>query len=161
MNWEAMGAIGEMVGATSVFLTLAYLALQIRQNTNAVSAAALDSSLGGVTGVRAKIFEDPSLTEIYLQGLENPEALSRTDKSRFTLLMHNILWALWNVYSQARYADLSADVWESQKQVVYRTVSSNGGSWFLKEFGQEFPESFRLEIKDIVSQLNTEKQAQS
>ena len=159
MNWEAIGAIGEVVGATAVFLTLAYLALQIRQNTNAVSASALDSSVGAVNGVRAKIFEDPLLTEIYLQGLENPETLSRTDKTRFTLVMHNILWALWNVYSQAKYADLSADVWESQRQVVYRTVSSNGGSWFLKEFGQEFPKSFRREIGDIVSQLNAEKQA--
>ena len=159
MNWEAICAIGEVVGATAVFLTLAYLALQIRQNTNAVSASALDSSVGAVTGVRAKIFEDPLLTEIYLQGLENPETLSRTDKTRFTLVMHNILWALWNVYSQAKYADLSADVWESQRQVVYRTVSSNGGSWFLKEFGQEFPKSFRREIGDIVSQLNAEKQA--
>mgnify|MGYP003300637055 CR=1 FL=1 len=34
MNWEAMGAIGEVVGAIAVVLTLAYLAIQVRQNSN-------------------------------------------------------------------------------------------------------------------------------
>jgi hypothetical protein len=31
MNWEAIGAIGEIVGALAVFGTLAYLAVQIKQ----------------------------------------------------------------------------------------------------------------------------------
>ncbi len=29
MNWEAIGAIGEIIGALAVFLTLAYLAIKI------------------------------------------------------------------------------------------------------------------------------------
>ena len=33
MNWDAIGAIGEIIGALAVFLTLVYLATQIRQNT--------------------------------------------------------------------------------------------------------------------------------
>ncbi len=31
MSWDAVGAIGEVLGAIAVFVTLAYLALQIRQ----------------------------------------------------------------------------------------------------------------------------------
>jgi hypothetical protein len=30
MNWEAIGAIGEIVGAVAVVMTLGYLAMQIR-----------------------------------------------------------------------------------------------------------------------------------
>ena len=33
MNWEALGAIGEIVGAVAVVVTLGYLAVQIRKNT--------------------------------------------------------------------------------------------------------------------------------
>lgn len=33
MNWDAIGAVGEVVGAIAVVATLFYLALQIRQNT--------------------------------------------------------------------------------------------------------------------------------
>lgn len=33
MNWDAIGAVGEIVGALAVVLTLGYLAAQIKQNT--------------------------------------------------------------------------------------------------------------------------------
>ncbi len=38
MNWEAIGSAGEVIGAVAVFLTLLYLARQIRDNTRALSA---------------------------------------------------------------------------------------------------------------------------
>ena len=31
MNWDAIGAVGELLGSTAVFVTLGYLALQMRQ----------------------------------------------------------------------------------------------------------------------------------
>lgn len=40
MNWEAIGAIGEVVGAMAVIFTLVFLAIQIRSNTNAIRANA-------------------------------------------------------------------------------------------------------------------------
>jgi len=38
MNWDALGALAEMVGSTAVILTLVYLALQTRQNSVIASA---------------------------------------------------------------------------------------------------------------------------
>ncbi len=40
MNWEAIGAIAESLGAVGVITTLAYLAQQIRQNTSTVRTSA-------------------------------------------------------------------------------------------------------------------------
>ena len=36
MNWEAIGAVGEILGAAGVIITLVYLASQLRQNTRAL-----------------------------------------------------------------------------------------------------------------------------
>jgi hypothetical protein len=36
MNWEAIGAVGEILGAAGVIITLVYLAGQLRQNTRAL-----------------------------------------------------------------------------------------------------------------------------
>ena len=33
MNWEAIGAVGEVVGAAGVILSLLYLSRQVGQNT--------------------------------------------------------------------------------------------------------------------------------
>jgi len=43
MNWEAVGAVGEILGAIAVLITLGYLAVQIRQNTRAMKTSALSS----------------------------------------------------------------------------------------------------------------------
>lgn len=43
MNWEAIGAIGELVSGIAVIATLIYLSVQIRQNTN-INASAVRQS---------------------------------------------------------------------------------------------------------------------
>ena len=39
MNWEAIGAVGELAGAVAVIVTLIYLAGQLRQNTKALRSS--------------------------------------------------------------------------------------------------------------------------
>jgi len=36
MNWDAIGALAEAIGAIAVIVTLVYLAIQLRQNTRAI-----------------------------------------------------------------------------------------------------------------------------
>ena len=45
MNWEAIGAVGEVLGAATVLITLGYLAVQIRQNTQVMQNSALGAAL--------------------------------------------------------------------------------------------------------------------
>ena len=48
MNWEAIGAIGEITGALAVVVTLVYLSFQLRHNTYATRAStaqALEDSI--------------------------------------------------------------------------------------------------------------------
>ncbi len=94
MNWDAAGAIGEIIGALAVFLTLIYLALQIRQNTKAVQASAIDASISKVTSVRQSMYENAEVAAIYVKGLANPDDLNEESRTRFRLLMHNILLSI-------------------------------------------------------------------
>ncbi|NND83341.1 MAG: hypothetical protein HKN50_13010 [Gammaproteobacteria bacterium] len=150
MNWEAAGAIGEIVGAIAVFLTLAYLAMQIRQNTDAVRAAALDSSVNALSNIRAKLHDNGELTEIYLRGCDDPQSLTKAELTRFILLITNILWSTLNLYTQSQYANLSASVWESQKPILKRILNTNGGKWYWLHFKSEYEEIFATEIDEIV-----------
>jgi len=73
MNWDAVGAVGEIVGALAVFLTLAYLAIQIRQNTRAVQSSAIDSSINRISAMRQSLSENTELATLYLKGGKDPE----------------------------------------------------------------------------------------
>ncbi len=53
MNWEAVGAIAELLGGIGVIVSLFYLAMQIQQNTRSVRAASyqsVTSSLSQLSG---------------------------------------------------------------------------------------------------------------
>ena len=43
MNWDAIGAVAELLGAIGVIASLIYVATQIRRNTSAVYAIAYQS----------------------------------------------------------------------------------------------------------------------
>jgi hypothetical protein len=45
MNWEAIGAIGETVGALGVVISLLYLATQLRHSSRTAKASALDQAV--------------------------------------------------------------------------------------------------------------------
>ena len=47
MNWDAIGAVGELLGAVAVILTLVYLASQIRQNTATSLATTYSATTNG------------------------------------------------------------------------------------------------------------------
>jgi hypothetical protein len=150
MDWEAASAIGQIIGALGVFLTLVYLALQIRQNTKAVQASAVDASISKVTSVRQSIYENADVCEIYAKGLVAPDDLDEESQTRFRILMHNILLAISNIYSQTHLAGLSSSMWESQLVLLRRVVTSPGGQWFWKEYQLEFDENFRRQIEAIL-----------
>ena len=47
MNWEALGALAELLGAISVFLTLIYLARQINENSKLQKISAYNAMITG------------------------------------------------------------------------------------------------------------------
>jgi hypothetical protein len=66
MNWEAIGAVGEVLGAIGVIATLAYLAIQIRQNTSQQKREELVSIQHGQNTVIAQL-RDPRVFGAYVR----------------------------------------------------------------------------------------------
>jgi hypothetical protein len=150
MDWNAVGTIGEIIGALAVFLTLGYLAVQIRQNTKAVRASALDSSVHAVNVVRVAMFESAEVTALYRKGLEAFDELDDDERMRFRLLVHTILWSVWNIYAQTEHGGLSSSTWEAQAPLLDRIVNTRGGLWFWNEYQMEFEETFRKEVSKVI-----------
>ncbi len=94
LNLEDLGNLGEFVGAIAVVVTLAYLALQIRQNTRALGHAEQRAILEDGNNWRANLIQDPKIAEIYRKGLLDPNALDPIEKLRFRMLL-DALFVTW------------------------------------------------------------------
>jgi len=64
MNWEAIGAIGEILGAAAVVVSLIYLAVQIRANHKEVRLAAMHE-ISVEFRESISTFADPQMAELF------------------------------------------------------------------------------------------------
>jgi hypothetical protein len=80
MNWEAIGAIGEIVGAIAVFVTLLYLGIQLRLNTRALKSSTFQEISASTAETMQVIASTPGMSELIVKSQAGIGALSgRTD----------------------------------------------------------------------------------
>ena len=148
MTIQDWGSVGEILGAVATIATLIYLAMQIRQNTQALQAASIDSTIRAANDIRAHLFSDAQVTDIYRRGLANVDDLDETDRERFRLIMTNALWAFWNTYTQSNLGNRQS--WLSQRNIIARFLSQPGGVWFWESYRAEFDPEFQAEVDQIL-----------
>ena len=80
MDWDAIGAIGEVVGAAAVVVTLAILIHQIKQNTRSVRQTAETALSHHVAAWSAEVVRNPDLGRIWDVAATDPESLTDDEK---------------------------------------------------------------------------------
>ena len=101
MNWEAIGAVAELLGALGVIASLIYLATQIRQNTRSSRETAWHSVLSDLQQFRSLIAQDPEVARVYREGLQDLKSLNDDDRWRFGALMQS-LYSVWETAFRTR-----------------------------------------------------------
>ena len=86
MNWEAIGAVAEVVGAAGVIASLLYLGIQIRQSTRTEQARAYQDIFSGFTAQNLEMFGAENI-DLIISGMRDFNSLSGGDRLRFDHLM--------------------------------------------------------------------------
>ncbi len=129
MNWDAIGAIGEIVGAGAVFITLIFLTVQLRQNTRAVEHSTERGAFEDGQAWLYGLVENPDVAGIYLAGLKG-EDLPAADSIRFRFLMQ----LLFHHWSHAKKHNVTRLVTVAD---VSRVLATRGGASYWKRARQE------------------------
>jgi len=92
MNWDAIGSIGEIIGAIGVVVSLIYLATQIRQNSIWLKSTVIESAGTRTGDLTATVYADPDLSRIVSIGFtQDAVNLSIEEKQRFALIMTRVM----------------------------------------------------------------------
>ena len=97
MNWDALGAIGEIIGAVAVLVTLFYLAAQIKMqnreleksNENVTAQLSVDLNNVFINNFDA-LMRDKEFVEIYLKGMSN-QPLDEIEIIQFSIFVNRWL----------------------------------------------------------------------
>ena len=87
VNWEAISAIGQVVGAIAVVVSLIYLANEVRRNTRETRDASMRWVSDNYTQWVRQVSGHPDLSELYYRGIHDFESLEGAERMRFSALM--------------------------------------------------------------------------
>jgi hypothetical protein len=159
MNWEAIGAIGEIAGAMAVIVTLIYLSAQIRQNTKASRLAAVQAASENSSRFSELIAVDPELSELFWRGMREPESLDPEEARRFVAVL-NVFVRREAVSFYLHKEGVMPDVlWAARVGALAGTLNQPGIRLFLEMGASSLPADFREFLAKVTSQPSTLSEA--
>ena len=150
MNWDAIGAIGENIGAIAVVASVIYLATQIkRQTTESKLAATRDLSAKRVDAMKA-VLNDEAVAEIYLRAIRDYESLKGVDRMRASSIFH-----IWARNSEQEFIHMGTGHADDPYLESVDHVMSNGMvvARGFRQWWQTTGQGFNKDFQDHVNEL--------
>ena len=134
MNWEAIGAVGELLGAVGVITTLVYLSRQIRDNSHQLKGTSTIAVYEYQRSLTEELGANPDMVSLIVRANHDWKALSPEEQRQV---------ALWNInesgywemcYQLMRQGALDEAVYKS-KEEYYLTLFNTPGrrEWWDNE----------------------------
>ena len=119
MNWEAIGAVGEILGALAVLLSLLYLAVQIRQNTASIKSSTFQNAISSISQVSLGIATDDDSSRIAQATFEGEIGdLTERDRFRVGLLLTGLFRNYENFWFQYESGVMEEHVWRGVRSAM-------------------------------------------
>jgi hypothetical protein len=154
MNWEAAGAIGEIVGAAAVVVSLVYLASQIRAQNRESRAASVHQVLHEYSTAISKLNER-EMADVWVAAMDDFDSLSPSQRLRFVIYLMVAVRSFEDAYFQWREGRLEDDIWHPLLTSLIDVKSTEAFSrfWELRRH------QFRPEFADYIDSLEEGKYA--
>jgi heme/copper-type cytochrome/quinol oxidase subunit 1 len=98
MNWEMISAVGQMLGAIGVIISLVYLAVQIRNQKTESRRAAINLLTTHWSDLMKAHVESEEFCALWLRGLDSFENLDPSSKMRFSAHLGRFLRTADSLY---------------------------------------------------------------
>ena len=146
MNWTAIGAIGEFLGAAGVITTLVYLAREVRQNTRATRLATSRSIAAAARDWNRPLLLDPELAWTFQVGTEDPGQLDEKEQARFIELCFSLLRMFEDAHYQYHSGAVDPEVWKGYERLYAAYAKAPG----FQAYWKERKETFRPEFREFI-----------
>ena len=152
MNWEAIGASGELIGAFAVVVSLIYVGVQVRHSAGAVrSAAATDASVT-MQNWYLEMGSNRQASHIWFNAMTSPDPLSTHDEFQFMMSMHAVLLGMQNSYFLSQEGTLDAEFREAITTAIVAVKDLPGMDRYWRQRRGFFHTGFAEYVDGLLTQ---------
>lgn len=157
MDWEAIGAVGEILGALGVIASLLYLALQINQSNKVTRATTYHEITKDVREAQQFQANSPDYASIMSKADEKGvESLTQEELNRWSGFVVTWLVVFENCFHSDRERIAHDELWPSARRGLKNMLRNNRSyrEWF--ELSDSLTSSFREEVSKICVEIDAE-----
>ncbi len=111
MNWDAIVAIAETIGAVAVVVTLIALWRQMKQNTQALSTSVYDSAMGGYNDLIRFLHSDAEASSLIRRGWFESRELTADEAFRLNIFVRYYVNHSYKLFRLYQRGVLPPDEW--------------------------------------------------
>lgn len=152
MTIAELGSIGELLGSIAVFISLIYLAFQIRSSTATARTSTYQSVVSDFSALNQSMTSTPDLSLLFVNALEDFTSLNADEKARVSQMFFMSFRNFENMYYQHRKGYLEEELWIGWKRLMLTYFARPGfQSWWSVRadvYSQSFAEFLRTEKID-------------
>lgn len=131
MTIAELGSLGELLGSVAVFISLIYLAFQIRSSTETARTSTYQSVVSDFSALNQSMTSTPDLSLLFVNALEDFASLNADQKARVSQLFFMCFRNFENMYYQHRKGYLENELWLGWKRLMLTYFARPGfQSWW-------------------------------
>lgn len=143
---QELGSLGELIVAIATVVTLAYLAIQIRANTNAIRSESRGRISGQTQGYSAVIGGSKEAASIFMRGLADLNSLHPEEQTQFSFLFTMIVNQAHDSHHEYRLGITDREVFSAHSSSALRLLRTPGG----KDYWRHHRSDFSLQFQEFV-----------
>lgn len=155
MSLDAWAAIAEIIGALAVVITLAYLAVQIRQNSSAIRSSNATTIHINTQNLAQAPMMDRELGDIILRAINGVEELSPSEKLAANAWFYQFLKSAELAHQSFLNGELDQEYWEATMSFYRSYIQSPGFGVYWAERKNAFTPGFQASVENWMSETST------
>ena len=155
MNWEAIGAIAELIATIAVVISLGYLSVQIRRQTVETKLAAGNEFANQLNNVFANLSDNAELASLFFQGINDFHSLSPGQKIQISTYFNRMLRIVEGMFHQHKQGRIDSAIWSGLDREMQDICRYPG----MKSWWETRKHWFSVEFADYVSACTANESA--
>ena len=152
MTLEHYANVAEIIGALVVVVTVVFLALQVRRNTQSLRSTATQTAHQELSELYNTFLEDPSFLDLWMRATEDPSALSNLETARLNAWWMKGSLSGQNWYLQTKVGAIEPTMWRSYAKLIHRLCHTEMYKQFWSERKFVFAPEYVKRIEKMMSE---------